>query len=63
MPDERKKEEVAKILNRIEHLQIEKKKAQLLEQIHADEFERLENFGEIRIFDDTPTVSYLKVEG
>ena len=31
--------------------------------MHADELERLENFGEIRIFDDAPTVSYLKVEG
>lgn len=41
MSDEKKKDEVAKIITRIEQLQIEKKKAQLIEQMHADEFERL----------------------
>ena len=59
---EQRKEEVQKLMDKIEALQKEKKDKEMLEIMHSDELERLENMGEILIFEDLPTTDYLKIE-
>lgn len=62
LPDEVKEKEIAEFKARIEELQKKEKQKEMLEDMHSDELERLENFRELLIFSEIPTDDYLRAD-